>query len=43
MLKSGNEGSGRNGEGKRFVVQADDKLTAFLELDGVICTSGELL
>ena len=36
MLKSGNEGSGCNGEGKRFVVQADDKLTAFLELDGVI-------
>jgi len=33
MLKSGNEGSGCNGEGKRFVVRADEKLTAFLELE----------
>ncbi len=33
MLKSGNEGSGCNGEGKRFVVRVDEKLTAFLELE----------
>ena len=33
MLKSGNEGSGCNGDGKRFVVRADEKLTAFLELE----------
>jgi len=26
MLKSGNEGSGCNGDGKRFVVPADEKL-----------------
>ena len=30
-------------DGKRFVVRADEKLTAFLELEGVICTSGELV
>jgi hypothetical protein len=33
MLKSGNEGSGCNGDGKRFVARADEKLTAFLELE----------
>jgi hypothetical protein len=29
------------GDGKRFVVRADDKLTAFLELESVIRTCGE--
>jgi hypothetical protein len=36
MLKSGNEGSGCNGDGKRFVVPADEKLAAFLELETAI-------
>jgi hypothetical protein len=36
MLKSGNEGSGCNGDGKRFVVRADEKLTAFLELEAAV-------
>ena len=30
------------GEGKPFVVRADEKLTAFLELESAICTSGRL-
>jgi hypothetical protein len=25
------------GDGKRFVVRADEKLTAFIELEGAIC------
>ena len=29
------------GDGKRFVVQADEKLTAFLELESAICACGE--
>jgi hypothetical protein len=29
------------GDGKRFVVRADEKLTAFLELESVIRTGGE--
>jgi hypothetical protein len=29
-------------DGKRFVVRADEKLTAFLELESAICASGEL-
>ena len=31
------------GEGKRFVVRADEKLTAFLELESVIRVCGELV
>jgi hypothetical protein len=31
------------GDGKRFVVHADEKLTAFLELEAAICASGELV
>jgi len=30
------------GDGKRFIVRADEKLTAFLELESAICTCGEL-
>jgi hypothetical protein len=30
------------GDGKRFVVRADDKLTAFLELQAAIWSCGEL-
>jgi hypothetical protein len=30
------------GDGKRFVVRADEKLTAFLELQSAICACGEL-
>jgi len=30
-------------DGKRFVVRADEKLTAFLELESAICTCGELV
>jgi hypothetical protein len=29
-------------DGKRFVVRADEKLTAFLELESAIRTSGEV-
>ena len=29
-------------DGKRFVVRADEKLTAFLELEAAICATGEL-
>ena len=29
-------------EGKRFVVHADEKLTAFVELESAICACGEL-
>jgi hypothetical protein len=29
------------GDGKRFVVRADEKLTAFLELESGICAYGE--
>src|SRR5882724_12190768 len=29
-------------DGKRFVVQADEKLTAFLELESAICACGEV-
>ena len=36
MLKSGNEGSGCNGDGRRFAVRADEKLTAFGELEAEI-------
>jgi hypothetical protein len=28
-------------DGKRFVVRADEKLTAFVELESAICASGE--
>jgi hypothetical protein len=28
-------------DGKRFVVHADEKLTAFVELESVICDCGE--
>jgi hypothetical protein len=28
------------GDGKRFVVRADEKLTAFLELESAICAKG---
>ena len=31
------------GDAKRFVARADEKLTAFLELESVIRTCGELL
>jgi hypothetical protein len=30
------------GDGSRFIVRADEKLTAFLELESVICACGEL-
>jgi hypothetical protein len=30
------------GDGKRFVVRADEKLTAFLQLESVIRAYGEL-
>jgi hypothetical protein len=30
-------------DGKRFVVHADEKLTAFLELESAICAGGELV
>jgi hypothetical protein len=30
------------GDGKRFVVRADEKLTAFIELELAICACGEL-
>ena len=29
------------GDGQRFVVRADEKLTAFLELESAICARGE--
>jgi hypothetical protein len=29
-------------DGKRFVVRADEKLTAFVELEAAICACGEL-
>jgi hypothetical protein len=29
-------------DAKRFVVRADEKLTAFLELESAICACGEL-
>ena len=29
-------------DGRRFVVQADEKLTAFLELESAICACGEV-
>jgi hypothetical protein len=28
-------------DGKRFIVRADEKLTAFLELEAAICAYGE--
>jgi len=30
-------------DGKRFVVPAEEQLTAFLELESAICTCGELI
>jgi hypothetical protein len=27
---------------ERFIVRADEKLTAFVELESVVCTGGEL-
>jgi hypothetical protein len=32
-----------HGDGKRFVVRADEKLTAFVELESVIRACGELV
>ena len=29
--------------GKRFVVHADEELTAFLKLESAVCASGELV
>jgi hypothetical protein len=29
-------------DGKRFIVRADEKLTAFLELESAVCACGEL-
>jgi len=29
-------------DGQRFIVRADEKLTAFLELESAICVCGEL-
>jgi hypothetical protein len=34
---------GHRDDGKRFVVRADGKLTAFLELEAAICACGELV
>jgi hypothetical protein len=31
------------GDGQRFVGRADEKLTAFVELESAVCTSGELV
>jgi hypothetical protein len=36
-------GDAHRGDGKRFVVRADEKLTVFLELESVICACGELV
>jgi hypothetical protein len=33
----------RRGDGKRFIVRADERLTAFLELESAIDARGELL
>jgi hypothetical protein len=33
----------RGGDGKRFIVRADEKLTAFLELESAICACGEFV
>jgi hypothetical protein len=33
----------RERDRKRFVVRADEKLTAFLELESAICACGELV
>ncbi len=30
------------GDGKRFIVRADEKLTAFIELESAICACGEV-
>jgi hypothetical protein len=30
------------GDGKRFIVHADEVLTAFMELESAICACGEL-
>ena len=30
-------------KGKRFIVRADEKLTAFIELEAAICACGELV
>jgi hypothetical protein len=30
------------GDGKRFVLRADEKLTAFMELELAVCACGEL-
>jgi hypothetical protein len=30
------------GDGERFIVRANEKLTAFLELESAICACGEL-
>ena len=32
-----------HGDGKRFVVRSDEKVTAFLELESVICPCGKLV
>ena len=42
MLKSGNEGSGCNDDTKRFVVHADEKLTAFRGLESQLVAKGML-
>jgi hypothetical protein len=33
---------GHRGDGKRFIVRADEKLTVFVELKAVICAGNEL-
>jgi hypothetical protein len=35
-------GKGHRGDGKRFVLRADEKLTAFMELESAIRGCGEL-
>jgi len=37
----GSADSSRPDDGKRFVVRADEKLTAFVELESAICVSGD--
>jgi hypothetical protein len=32
---------GHRGDGKRYIVRADEKLTAFVELEVAICVSGD--
>jgi len=39
--QSGLLADAHRGDGQRFVVRADEKLTAFVELESAICACGE--